>query len=120
MVVRYPGLGRVATAQASVAMGLPLCWLLLRVLPGLPDPQAAYWSFAATFAIMGVLITWCGFQCRICVSASADRCVMTLDGAPWKPAASGSLHAIVQVSEGSSNAYHSAGAVRPMPPSWQT
>ncbi len=60
MVVRYPGLGRVATAQASVAMGLPLCWLLLRVLPGLPAPQAAYWSFAATFGTMGVLITWWG------------------------------------------------------------
>jgi hypothetical protein len=58
MVVRYPSIGRVATAQASVAMGLPLCWLLM------PDPRAAYWSFAATFATMGVLITWCALQGR--------------------------------------------------------
>ena len=76
--MRYPGLGRVATAQASVAMGLPLCWLLLRVLPGLPDPHAAYWSFATTFGTMGVLITWCRLQQQSRISASADRCDVTL------------------------------------------
>jgi len=57
-VRRFPKVGRVITAQASVLMGLPLCWILLRVLPSVPDPPAAGWAFAATFAIMGVLITW--------------------------------------------------------------
>lgn len=59
MVKRYPSVGRVVTAQASVLMGLPLCWVLMRVLPERLGPHAAYWAFAATFGTMGMFITWC-------------------------------------------------------------
>lgn len=69
MVKRFPSVGRVVCAQASVLMGLPLCWVLMRVLPELASPHTAYWAFAATFGIMGILITW---QARKCIFHHPD------------------------------------------------
>lgn len=61
MAARYPDSGRVLTAQVSVCLGLPMSFLLLKVLPdlttGVPSSMNAA-AFAVTLFSMGLMVTW--------------------------------------------------------------
>ena len=61
MAVRYPDSGRVLTAQVSVCLGLPMSFLLLKILPDLTTEQPSSLhaaAFAVTLFSMGLMVTW--------------------------------------------------------------
>jgi len=59
---RWPGGGRVAACQCSVAMGLPLSCLVLKGLPTVPVGDGTTNSLALTYGaamlLMGCCISW--------------------------------------------------------------
>ncbi|GBF89652.1 MFS general substrate transporter [Raphidocelis subcapitata] len=61
---RLPDSGRIFTAQASVASGIPLIWLVLKGIPANPalasDPRA----YAAVLFVMGATCSWAGSGCN--------------------------------------------------------
>ena len=61
MAVRFPDSGRVLVAQLSVLLGLPMAFLLLRVLPHVAlaaSPNVAAAAFGVTLFCMGITISW--------------------------------------------------------------
>ena len=61
MAARFPDNGRVLVAQLSVLLGLPMAFLLLRVLPRLglgASSAAAAAAFGATLFSMGITVSW--------------------------------------------------------------
>ncbi|GLU19936.1 hypothetical protein SLE2022_361560 [Rubroshorea leprosula] len=51
----YPHSGRIMCAQFSAFMGIPFSWFLLKVIP---QSVSSYSTFAVTFFLMGLTISW--------------------------------------------------------------
>ena len=61
MASRFPDSGRVLVAQLSVLLGLPMAFLLLRVLPRVTlaaSPYITTAAFGVTLFCMGLTISW--------------------------------------------------------------
>ena len=64
MARRLPDSGRILTAQASVAAGIPLVWLLLKGVPASPLLASDARAYAAVLFVLGLTCTWAGAGCN--------------------------------------------------------
>lgn len=59
MSMLFPNSGRIMTAQFSIISGLPLTYVLLKILPIINMHYKAI-LFGLILLLMGTLISWCG------------------------------------------------------------